>query len=95
MRSEDQDFIIQMVKELEQSIRHLVAEERRLTDKLGHERVAELLEFWQKRMPAEEEEAFKLALDHNDKKLTWIWLRLKRARQSRAKAGQALMKDRT
>lgn len=95
MKAEDQAFINEMVMELNDSIRGLAAEEQRLIAKLGEDRVAELLEYWQKRMPAEEEEAFKLALDHGDKKLTWIWLRLKRARESRARAGQALMKDKT
>lgn len=95
MKSEDQAFIKEMVRELEHSIRSLIAEERRLIAKLGEERVAELAEYWQRRIPTNEEETFKLTLDHDDKKLTWIWLRLSRARQSRAKAGQALMKDRT
>lgn len=95
MKSEDQAFINEMVMELEDSIRALAAEEVRLVAKLGDERVAELLEYWERRMPPEDEEAFRLALDHNDKKLTWVWLRLKRARLSRARAGQALMKNRT
>lgn len=95
MKQDDQIFINEMVRELDASIRALIAEEQRLMAKLGEERVAELQEYWQKQLPAEEEEAFKLSLDHSDKKLTWIWLRLKRARQSRTMAGQALMKDRT
>lgn len=95
MKEEDQAFINEMVKELDASIRALMAEEQRLMERLGEERVAELLEYWQKQLPVDEEEAFKLALDHNDKKLIWIWLRLKRARISRASAGQALMKNRT
>ncbi|MGY6275776.1 hypothetical protein [Methylomonas sp. MgM2] len=93
MRQEDQVFINEMVKELEDSIRNLVEEEQRLKDKLGEERVAELREYWLKQLPAEEEEAFKLGLDHNDKKLTWIWFRLKRAHKARTRAGQALMKN--
>jgi hypothetical protein len=95
MKTEDQEFITEMVRELDDSIRSLAAEEKRLMNRLGDERVAELKEYWQKKMPAEDEEAFRLALDHNDKKLTWIWFRLQRARQSRAKAGQALMKNNT
>ncbi|WP_150047556.1 hypothetical protein [Methylomonas rhizoryzae] len=95
MKREDRAFINQMVRELEQSIRNLAAEEQRLVAKLGEARVAELLGYWQKRLPADEEEAFKLTLDHDDKKLTWIWFRLRRARQSRAQAGQALMRGGT
>lgn len=95
MKTEDQEFITEMIRELDDSIRSLAAEEKRLMNKLGDERVAELKEYWQKQMPAEDEESFRLALDHNDKKLTWVWFRLKRAHQSRAKAGQALMKNST
>ena len=94
MKKEDQVFINEMVKELEESIRNLIEEEQKLIGKLGDERVAELREYWLKQLPTEEEEAFKMALDHNDKKLTWIWFRLKRAQQARVNAGQALMKNR-
>lgn len=92
MKQEDQEFIGEMIRELDETIRKLVAEERRLADKLGLERVAELKEFWHKQMAPEDEEAFKLSLDHEDKKLTWIWFRLKRIHTARAQAGQALMK---
>ncbi|MDD4913952.1 MAG: hypothetical protein PHW13_02785 [Methylococcales bacterium] len=92
---DDQDFISEMIRELDESIRRLVAEEQRLSARLGAERVSELWEFWQKELPSADEERFKLAMDHEDKKLTWIWLRLKRIHQSRAKAGQALMKNNT
>jgi len=95
MNREDRIFINEMIKELDESIRNLAAEEGRLIAKLGEARVAELLEYWQKRMPPDELDAFKLALDHDDKKLTWIWFRLQRARQARAKAGQALMRGGT
>jgi hypothetical protein len=95
LTQDDQDFISQMVRELDESIRRLVAEEQRLTSKLGSERVSELWEYWRSELPSADEEQFKLAMDHEDKKLTWIWLRLKRIHQSRAKAGQALMKNNT
>jgi hypothetical protein len=93
MKQEDLEFIYQMVKELDASIRALVVEEQRLKITIGDDRVAELLEYWRKELPKDEEELFKLTMDHNDKKLTWIWFRLKRAHQARANAGQALMKD--
>jgi len=92
---EDHIFIDEMAKELDESIRRLVAEEQKLSAKLGDNRVSELREYWQKELPASEEEAFKLAMDHDDKKLTWIWLRLKRVHQTRAKAGRALMQNHT
>lgn len=92
MNADDQEFIENMVIELDESIRRLVDEERRLKLKLGEERVAELCEFWHKQMPASEEESFKRSMDHADRKLTWIWLRLKRLHQTRANAGRELMK---
>jgi hypothetical protein len=95
IKLEDQLFIAEMVKQLDESIQRLSAEEMRLSAKLGEERVMELREYWQKELPAAEDEAFKLAMDHEDKKLTWIWLRLQRIHESRAKAGQALMKNQT
>ncbi|AEG00074.1 hypothetical protein [Methylomonas methanica] len=92
MKADDQEFIENMVIELDESIRRLVEEERRLKLKLGEDRVAELREFWHKQMPESEEESFKRSMDHADRKLTWIWLRLSRLHQSRAKAGRELMK---
>ncbi len=93
MNDEDHAFINEIARGLDSSIRQLLLEEQKLMTKLGQERVAELLEFWQKQLPAAEEEAFRLTLDYNDKKLTWVWLRLKRARQTRTCAGQVLMKN--
>lgn len=95
MKKDDQAFINEMVKGLDESIRDLAELERGLVDRLGDERVAELREYWLKQMQPEDEEAFKLSLDHNDKMLIWYWSRLKRAHQSRAQAGKALMKDDT
>ncbi len=92
MKAEDQEFVENMILELDESIRRLVEEERRLKLKLGDDRVAELSEYWHKQMPESEEEAFKRAMDHADRKLTWIWLRLNRLHQSRANAGRVLMK---
>jgi len=95
IKLEDQVFIGEMIKELDETIHRLVAEEQRLSLRLGDERIAELREYWQKELPAGDEEAFRLAMDHDDKKMTWIWLRLKRVHQSRAQAGQALMRNHT
>ena len=95
MKPEDQEFIGEMIRELDETIRRLVAEEQRLVTRLGDERVAELREYWHKELPPAEEESFKLAMDHEDKKLTWIWFRLQRVHHSRAKAGQTLMKNQT
>lgn len=84
---------MEMIRTLDESIQKLVAQEQRLSAHLGDERVAELRDYWLKNLPAGEEESFRLAMDHDDKKLTWIWLRLKRIHHSRARAGQTLMKN--
>lgn len=93
LNQDDQVFISEMVKQLDESIRRLQAEEKRLLSKIGKERTDELREYWQKELPATDEEAFRLAMDHEDKKLTWIWLRLKSIQTKRIQAGHALMKS--
>lgn len=95
MKAEDQEFVESMVIQLDESIRRLVDEERRLKLKLGEDRVAELSEYWHKQMPESEEESFKRSMDHADRKLTWIWLRLGRLHQTRANAGHVLMKQKS
>lgn len=95
IKQQDQEFINEMVEVLDESIRRLTAQEQYLLTRIGADRVAELREYWQKQLAATDEEAFRLAMDHDDKKLTWIWLRLKSVHASRAKAGQTLMKNHT
>ncbi len=86
-------LLCEMASELDASIAKLIVEQNRLQDKLGDLRVDELREYWLKLLPSEEEEAFRLGMDHDDKKLVWVWLRLKVLFSSRAKAGHALMRD--
>jgi len=73
-----------ILTERDDSILRLLAAEQRLSAKIGEKRVAELWRFWQKKLPANDELTFKQAMDHDDKKLTWLWFRLKRAYHSRA-----------
>lgn len=92
MNSDDQHFYAEMIRKLDQSERRLTAEEHRLARHLGDLRVGALLRYWLKELPETEAEAFKQSLSHDDKKLTWIWFRLKRIYLSRAKATRELMK---
>jgi hypothetical protein len=92
----DIEFEIRQVSE--KSLIKLMNAEKRLIDKIGEKRVAELRFFSQKCLSASEQEAFKNKLDHNDKKLTWIWFRLKRIRHANNRINPAefkLSQDRT
>lgn len=91
MDNSDHEFLSQMVKELGGTVSKLTAEEKELAQRLGEERIEELKEFFLKQIPYEDEYAFKLSLDHWDKKILWTWMRLERIRAIRAKAGSKFM----
>ena len=80
-----------MVKQLDESIKELVVAESLKVEQMDEERVEELLEYWEERMPKEDEYEFKLTLDYNEKRLMWIWARLRRAHAARASAGREYM----
>ncbi|MCX7093084.1 MAG: hypothetical protein NTY50_06510 [Methylobacter sp.] len=92
MNQQDQEFLHEMVVQLNATIRQVAAEERALVYRIGAERVAELAEFWKKELSVEEELRLKNSFDHWDKQLIRIWARLKRAHHTRAEVGQTLMK---
>lgn len=72
------DIELEIRQESQKSLIKLMNAEKRLIHKIGEKRVAELRSFSQKHLSSSEQEAFKKNLDHDDKKLTWIWFRLKR-----------------
>lgn len=90
MKHDERKFIAEVITKLDESARSLLAEEQRLAISIGDERVMELLRFWLKELPETEAEKLRLSLNHDEKKLTWIWLRLKHLYQSRAKANLEL-----
>ncbi|MCF7988555.1 MAG: hypothetical protein K9L60_13450 [Methylovulum sp.] len=92
MNEADKEFLHDMVKQLDDTIRQLVAEEQRLKDKIGVGRVEELLEYWRRELTDEEEMAFKTRMDHWDIQLIRLLSRSKRAHNTRAEVGQTLMK---
>lgn len=92
MGQQDQEFLHEMVRQLDATIRHLAEEEKELIHRIGDERVAELTEFWKQELSTEEELLFKAGLDYWDKLLIRTWARSKRAHHTRAEVGQTLMK---
>ena len=93
MKQADLDFVHEMVVQLDASIRELMQDEMRMSKKLGAERIVELREYWLQEMSVEEAEEFKATLDYWDKMLIFNWARMQRAHDTRAKAGQTLMKQ--
>jgi hypothetical protein len=85
-------FLREMIEQLDASIQDLVRKEKGLAASLGTGRVAELKEYWDHVLTPEEEWELKRTMDFRDRELVWIWSRLKRARTSRANAGEAYMR---
>jgi len=92
MNKADKEFLHDMVKQLEESIRQLAVEQARLIDKIGAVRVEELLEYWRLELSADEEMEFKKTMDHWDIQLIRLLSRSKRAQNTRAEVGRTLMK---
>lgn len=85
-------FLREMIEQLDASIQELTRKEKGLAASLGSGRVAELKEYWDQALSPEEEWALKQSMDFRDRELLWIWSRLRRARTSRANAGEAYMR---
>lgn len=92
MKAEDEEFLYDMVTQLEETIRTLVTEEKVLISKIGVDRVEELREFWKQELPEEEEHFFKMTMDYWDKILIRVWARSKRLHHTRAEVGHTFMK---
>jgi hypothetical protein len=93
MRADDEEFLYDMVTQLDETIKQLVIEEKIVADKIGNYRVEELREFWKQDLSEEEEKAFRLTMDHWDKVLIRLWSRSKRIHHTRAQVGHTLMKS--
>jgi len=92
MNEADKEFLHDMVKQLDDSIRQLVQEEQQLQDKVGDGRTEELQAYWRRELSTEEETEFKKSMDYWDIQLIRVWARLQRVHHSRAEVGQTLMK---
>ncbi|CAL1239003.1 hypothetical protein [Candidatus Methylocalor cossyra] len=92
LSNDDVQFLEQMVRQLEETIRELSEREQGLMRALGAERTAQLRELWASQLGREEELELRRSLDWRDRELLWMWARLKRARSARVEAGQAIMR---
>jgi hypothetical protein len=93
MKIQDQEFLHEMVTQLDETIKKLVIEEKEIAAKIGTLRVEELKEFWKQELSEEEEKFFKMTLDYWDKILIRLWARSKRLHHTRAQVGHTLMKS--
>jgi hypothetical protein len=92
VKPEDEEFLHDMVIQLDETIRKLVIEEREISEKLGAVRVEELKEFWQQALSEEEERFFRITLDYWDRTLIRVWAHSSRAHDTRVRVGHTLMK---
>lgn len=93
MKKADLDFVHEMVVQLDLSIASLTEEEKRIKEKISDERIDELREYWLMKIPEEESQELKTTFDYWDRILIRTWAHLQRAHETRAKAGQAVMKN--
>jgi hypothetical protein len=87
----DPEFLAEMAKELEVTLRKLEQRELELVGLLGGERVEELRALWAREMERIDEDELKRNMDWDDKELIWVWARLERARQKRVLVGRTTM----
>lgn len=88
---EDQEFLSQMARQLDATIQELKEEEAKSLAGLNKERVRELNMYWNKEFDPAEMEEMRRFIDHDDRKLIWIWSRLERSHNRRALVGQSYM----
>lgn len=91
MEELDPEFLAQMAKELDASMRKLEQREAELVAMLGAERVDELRALWARELERDDEDEMKRNMDWDDKELIWVWARLERARQKRVLVGRTSM----
>jgi hypothetical protein len=90
--ADDNEFLVQMVRQLDTSIQELQEREQLLRKAMDGDRLEELEEFHDQVMAPEDEHTCRRSLDWRERELLWIWRRLARARSARANAGQAMMR---
>lgn len=91
MADPDPEFLAQMAKEIDGSMRKLEQREEELIALLGAERVEELRALWAKELETDDENELKRNMDWDDKELIWVWSRLERAREKRVLVGRTSM----
>jgi hypothetical protein len=91
MNPEDRAFIEEAARRLDATLADLEAEEARLLAIVGEERAKELRSFWLSEFDDVDMEEMRRGLDFDDRSLLWIWNRLHRNRDRRARAGRSAM----
>lgn len=86
------NFLTQMVKKLDETIRELAKREHELKTVLGEDRAEALRELWDQTLDREDELALRSSMDWRDRELLWVWSRQRRAYATRANAGQSIMR---
>jgi len=95
MKKADLDFVHEMVVQLDLSIASLTEEEKRIKEKISEDRIEELKEYWMMEITEEESQELKTTFDYWDKILIRTWAHLRRAHETRKKAGQTVMRNKT
>ena len=93
MKPDDKEFLNDMAIHLNETLKELVIEEKKLSDKIGRQRVEELKEFWNQELSEEEDRFFRRTLDYWDKILIQLWARMQRVSKTRAEVGHTFMKS--
>lgn len=91
MIPDDREFIEEAARRLDATREELEAEEERLLSVVGKERAAELRSFWLIEFDDVDMEEIRRGLDFDDRSLLWLWNRLHRNRDRRARAGRSAM----
>lgn len=91
MGPDDRAFLEEMARALDASLRELEAEEARLREAIGEERVEELRTYLRREFEPVDIEEIRRNLDYDDRKLISTWIRLERNRARRVAAGRGAM----
>ncbi|MGD9657177.1 MAG: hypothetical protein AB7U61_05985 [Methylocystis sp.] len=91
MNSDDREFIEEAARRLDATLEELEAEEERLRTSIGEDRATELRAFWLGEFDDADMEEIRRGLDFDDRSLLWVWNRLHRNRDRRARAGRSAM----
>jgi hypothetical protein len=88
---DDQEFLAQMGKQLDESIQELKKEEVQLMTRFGEERMSELRMYWKKEYEPVDINEIGRCMDYYDRKLIWIWSCLEETHSKRALVGKNYM----
>ena len=92
MSTQDNQFVEEMVQQLDETIRELAKREEELLIVLGPDRVEEMKELWNRSLNRQDELELRRSMDWRDSELLWVWSRQRRTHSTRANAGKTLMR---